>query len=244
MEIKRYNTKEEMGAAAAADVVAAIIDTLTRKDTINMIFASAPSQTSFISSFVKTPDVPWERIRAFHMDEYIGLPKDAPQGFGNFLDRLLFCLAPFHEVHYINCDAPDPEAECERYAALLRKYPVDIVCLGIGENGHIAFNDPGVADFNDRRLVKIVPLDQVCRMQQVHDGCFDSIDKVPTHALTLTIPALLAAESMFCVVPCRTKAKAVRDTVQGPISESCPASVLRTKEKSFLYLDSESASLL
>ena len=244
MEIKIYPTKSEMGAAAAADVAQAIREALSRKDKINMIFAAAPSQSAFLASLVATPGSPWERIRAFHMDEYIGLPCDAPQGFGNFLGRHIFDLVPFGEIHLIRCDAPDPQAECGRYSALLREYPVDIVCLGIGENGHIAFNDPGVADFDDPALVKVVPLDDVCRMQQVHDGCFESIDLVPTHAITLTIPALTAAESMYCVVPCHTKAAAVRAAVQGPVSESCPASVLRSREHTFLYLDSDSASLL
>ena len=244
MEIKIYPTKPEMGAAAAADVAAAIHEALSRKEKINMIFAAAPSQSAFLASLVATPGSPWERIRAFHMDEYIGLPCDAPQGFGNFLDRHIFGLVPFGEVYYISCDAPDASEECRRYSELLRKYPVDIVCLGIGENGHIAFNDPGVADFDDPALVKIVPLDDVCRMQQVHDGCFGSVEQVPTHALTLTIPALTAAESMYCIVPCPTKAAAVRAAVQGPVTESCPASVLRTHAKSYLYLDSDSASLL
>ena len=243
MEIKIFETKPLMGAAAAADVAAAIHDALSHKDVINMIFAAAPSQSAFLASLVAAPGIPWERIRAFHMDEYIGLPADAPQGFGNFLFRHIFSLVTFKEVHLIRCNT-DPQAECERYSALLREYPADIVCLGIGENGHIAFNDPGVADFHDPALVKVVPLDEVCRMQQVHDGCFESVDRVPTHALTLTIPALTSAESMYCIVPCRTKAAAVRATVQGPISEACPASVLRTKEKSFLYLDKDSASLL
>lgn len=233
-----------MGAAAAADVAAAIHEALSRKEMINMIFAAAPSQSAFLASLVATPGIPWERIRAFHMDEYIGLPCDAPQGFGNFLDRHIFGLVPLGEVYYISCEVPDASEECRRYSELLRKYPVDIVCLGIGENGHIAFNDPGVADFDDPALVKIVPLDDVCRMQQVHDGCFGSVEQVPTHALTLTIPALTAAESMYCIVPCPTKAAAVRAAVQGPVTESCPASVLRTHAKSYLYLDSDSASLL
>ena len=244
MEIKIYPTKPEMGKAAAADVAAAIHEALSHKDTVNMIFAAAPSQSAFLASLVATPGIPWQRIRAFHMDEYIGLPCDAPQGFGNFLDRHLFSHVPFKDVHYIKCDAPDAGVECRRYSELLRRYPVDIVCLGIGENGHIAFNDPGVADFDDPELVKVVPLDDICRMQQVHDGCFESIDLVPTHAITLTIPALTAAGGMYCVVPCRTKAEAVRAAVQGPVSEACPASVLRSRERTYLYLDSESASLL
>ena len=244
MKVNVFKTRALMGAAAAADIASAIMEALAKKEKINMIFAAAPSQAEMLSSLVATPDIPWGRIRAFHMDEYIGLPTSAPQRFGNFLDRHIFGLVPFGEVHYIDGSATSPEVECKRYSLMLQQFPVDIVCLGIGENGHIAFNDPGVAKFDDKALVKVAELDPVCRMQQVHDGCFASLEEVPTHALTLTVPALMAAESMFCVVPSAAKAKAVHDTVLGPITEACPASILRTKEKFYLYLDSESASLL
>lgn len=146
------------------------------------------------------------------MDEYIGLAADAPQGFGNFLRGRLFGRLPFGQVFYLDGQAADPQAECARYSALLAEYPVDIVCLGIGENGHIAFNDPHVARFDDPVRVKVVDLDDKCRRQQVHDGCFASLGQVPTHALTLTIPALTAASGMYCIVPAQTKARAVHDT--------------------------------
>lgn len=244
METKIYENKAVMGAAAAADVAKAITRVLTRKKEVNMIFAAAPSQSAFLASLASNRSIPWEKIRAFHMDEYIGLPKDAPQGFGNFLDRHLFCWVPFKQVHYIDGTVQNPGAECIRYAELLKRYPVDIVCLGIGENGHIAFNDPGVADFDDPVAVKIVPLDEVCRMQQVHDGCFDSLADVPTHAITLTIPSLTAAPEMYCIVPGPTKAEAVAQTIGGPVSTECPASIMRKKDNAYLYLDSESASQL
>ena len=244
MKVSISATKKEMGIKAAACGAAFIRDAIAARGEANVIVACAPSQNATYDALVYQPGIDWSKVNFFHLDEYIGLPCDAPQGFGNFLDRHIFGLVPFGEVYYISCDAPDASEECRRYSELLRKYPVDIVCLGIGENGHIAFNDPGVADFDDPALVKIVPLDDVCRMQQVHDGCFESIDLVPTHAITLTIPALTAAESMYCIVPCPTKAVAVRAAVKGPVTESCPASVLRTHAKSYLYLDSDSASLL
>ena len=174
------------------------------------------------------------------MDEYVGLPEGDPHTFGAYLKEHIFGHKKFKGVHYIRGGAKDPEAECLRYAEVLKKYPVDVVCLGIGENGHIAFNDPWVADFHDPKAVKMVELDAVCRNQQVHDGCFPRLDTVPTHALTLTIPALTAAKYMFCVVPAKTKANAVKNTVEGPITENCPASILRTHAAAVLYCDADS----
>ena len=178
------------------------------------------------------------------MDEYIGLDKDAPQGFGNFLKDHIFGRVPLKSVSYIDITAKDPEAESERYSALLSANPTDIVVMGIGENGHIAFNDPPVADFNDKRKVKPVKLDDICRNQQVNDGCFKCIDDVPTHALTLTVPTLVAAPNLFCIVPAKTKAWAVRETLCASIDEHCPASILRTRDGAVLYLDPDSASLI
>ena len=178
------------------------------------------------------------------MDEYIGLAPDAPQGFGNFLRRELFSKVSFASVSYLDGTADDRAAECRRYGELLAAAPVDIVCLGIGENGHIAFNDPHVADFNDPAAVKVVELDHTCRQQQVNDGCFAKLDDVPTHALTLTIPTLVAPKTVFCMVPAPTKAKAVQAAVEGPISETCPASILRRHDNASLWLDPDSAALL
>src|SRR5690606_2355596 len=147
----------------------------------------------------------WSKIIGFHMDEYIGLDSDHPQTFASFLRKHLFDLVPIHHVYFINGNAPEVDAECDRYAALLRKYPVDIVCMGIGENTHIAFNDPHVANFNDPKLVKIVDLDHESRQQQVNDGCFATFEAVPTHAITLTIPALVDGKHLYCMVPGKNK---------------------------------------
>lgn len=242
LAVKVFENRKLMGKAAATDVADCIKQMLSEKKEINMVFAAAPSQNEFLEELVDS-GVEWERINAFHMDEYIGLPLDAEQRFGTFLKEQIFGRVPFKSVHYINGQA-QPEKECDRYSLLLKQYPVDIVCLGIGENGHIAFNDPHVAKFDDPELVKVVALDEKCRMQQVHDGCFRSIELVPTQAISLTIPALVAAKYMFCIVPASTKAQAVYDTIYGEISESCPASILRTKTNASLYLDADSASLL
>ncbi len=243
LTVKIYPTSKEMAYEAAIDVSTKIRELLATKEYINMIFAAAPSQSEFMSYLIAMDDIEWGRIHAFHMDEYIGLDEDAPQGFGNFLRRNLFDRVPFRQVFYMNGLAP-AERECERYANLLHEYPADIVCLGIGENGHIAFNDPHVADFKDPFYVKVVNLDEVCRQQQVNDKCFDEIEQVPTHALTLTIPALILAPYMYCIVPFKTKAQAIYNTLMTEISEDCPASILRTKEGAILYLDPDSSSLL
>lgn len=244
LKINVYETRKQMGVSATADVGAKIKELLKSREEINMIFAAAPSQNEFLESLINDKEIEWHRINAFHMDEYIGLAPDAPQGFGNFLRDRIFGKLPFKSLHYLKGNAEDREEECERYLKLLKSNPADIVCMGIGENGHIAFNDPHIALFNDDALVKIVELDQKCRQQQVNDGCFDTIDKVPTHAITLTIPALMSGKFIFCMVPAKTKAQAVFHTVKGDITEECPASILRTHENAVLYTDKESAGLL
>ena len=244
LTVNIYNTRTEMGEAAAKDIKACILSLLEKKETINMIFAAAPSQNEVLASLALDKEIPWERVNAFHMDEYIGLSADAPQGFGNFLKAHIFGLAPFKSVNYIDISATDAEAECARYSALLAQYPTDIIVMGIGENGHIAFNDPPVADFADTKAVKPVLLDEICRNQQVNDGCFATIDDVPKYAITLTVPTLFAGDHLFCIVPAKTKANAVKATICGEIGEACPATILRRHENAVLYLDGDSSSLL
>lgn len=243
LPVRIYDTRRNMGEAAAADVAACIRELLAVKQEIYMIFAAAPSQNEFLAALAATPGIEWNRIHALHMDEYVGLPADAPQGFGNFLRAAIFDQVPFASVDYIGTES-DPDETCRRYAALLQGIQVDIVCMGIGENGHIAFNDPPVADFNDPLTIKKVALDETCRLQQVHDGCFARIEEVPRYAVTLTVPTMFRARYIFCIVPAPTKANAVRATVCGPISEQCPASILRTHEHAILYTDSDSAAAL
>jgi glucosamine-6-phosphate deaminase len=244
LKVEIYENRTLMGEAAAKDIKAKIAELLAGKQEINMIFAAAPSQNDVLKSLVEDKEIEWNRVNAYHMDEYIGLDKDAPQGFGNFLKDHILGLLPFKSVNYIDITTANPEAEAERYGKLLKENPTDIVIMGIGENGHIAFNDPPVADFHDERWVKPVKLDEVCRQQQVNDGCFASLDKVPTHAMTLTVPTLVKAPYLFCIVPAPTKAKAVYETLNGSIDEHCPASILRTHDNAKLYLDNESSKLL
>ena len=231
-----------MGSAAAEQGAECLKKLLENQENINVMFAAAPSQNEVLAALATDKDIPWNRVNGFHMDEYIGLPAGAPQRFGNFLSEHIFGLAPFKSVNYIDASAQDAEAECARYTRLLQENPTDIVVLGIGENGHIAFNDPPVADFQDDKLIKPVTLDEICRNQQVNDGCFATIDDVPKTALTLTVPALFAGKYLFCIVPAKTKAEAVKNTVTGPVSEVCPASVLRTHDNAVLYTDLDSAA--
>ena len=238
-----YDTRAEMGAQAAKDVAAAIQEILKEKPQVNMIFAAAPSQNEVLAALRNDENIPWDHINAFHMDEYVGLGVSAPQSFARFLKEALFDHVPLHSVNLLD-GTSDPDTECECYGALLNTFPVDIVVMGIGENGHIAFNDPPVADFSDPLPIKRVKLDEICRMQQVHDGCFETLDDVPKYALTLTVPSLARAKYRFCVVPAPTKAQAVKATLTGEIGEHCPATVLRTLENSTMYLDRDSAALL
>jgi glucosamine-6-phosphate deaminase len=236
-----YATRPEMGQAAADFAVEAIKKVLLEKEFANVIFAAAPSQNETLEALLKS-DLDFTRIHAFHMDEYVGFGRECPQSFGTYLYDHVFGKLPFGEVHYINGAAEDPEAECARYADLLTAYPTDIVFLGIGENAHIAFNDPWIADFNDPKLVKLVPLDEVCRNQQVHDGCFPTLDDVPTHAFSLTVPALVKAKHMFCTVPCATKAEAVYLTATAPITEDVPATAMRNHPHAVMYCDKDSGA--
>jgi glucosamine-6-phosphate deaminase len=242
--VRIYPDRVRMGRSAAEIVAERITQLLDKKQFVNIIFAAAPSQNEFLESLIKSKGIDWGRINAFHMDEYIGLPENAPQKFGSFLKEKVFKHVPMNAVNYLDGNAANPEAECRRYADLLSLYPPDIVCMGIGENGHIAFNDPHVADFNDPHQVKIVDLDEECRQQQVNDSCFATLDDVPTHALTLTIPALMAGKHIYCMVPGRNKANAVKHTLSGCISTKCPASILLKHPNAVLFLDKDSASLL
>ncbi|WP_420832478.1 glucosamine-6-phosphate deaminase [Paenibacillus periandrae] len=242
LKVKVFETRAAMGQRAAADVADRMKCLLGTQSEVRMIFAAAPSQNEMLQALAADKDIDWNRVTAFHMDEYIGLPADAPQAFGQFLKDRLFDIVRPGKVHIIDSSA-DIAVEAQRYSGLLAEAPIDIVCLGIGENGHIAFNDPPVADFTDPLLVKSVELDLECRQQQVNDGCFAGLEDVPKHALTLTIPALVAGEQLFCVVPGPTKREAVQQTLNGPISTACPASILRRHMNCMLYVDKASYGL-
>jgi glucosamine-6-phosphate deaminase len=228
-----------MGQTAAADVAEDLRSRLQTQASARMIFAAAPSQAEMLAALIEQPGIDWSRITAFHMDEYIGLAPDAPQRFGLWLRRTIFDKLPFAAVHLLD-PGHDPEAAAAIYAARLAQAPIDIVCLGIGVNGHLAFNDPP-ADLNDPAAVRVVDLDTACRQQQVDDNCFPSLDAVPARALTLTIPRLLAADRLYCCVPGARKREAMRRALHDPIGPDCPATALRLHPACRLYLDAESA---
>lgn len=242
-ETRIYKSRQSMGEAAAHRLAIEISRILTTKKYINIIFAAAPSQNEFLAALANE-DISWGQVNAFHMDEYIGLAKDAPQGFGNFLKERVFDKFSFNAVHYLDGNATDIQSECARYSNLLEEFQVDIVCMGIGENGHLAFNDPPVADFLDPKLVKVVELDMKCRQQQVNDGCFSNIEHVPLNALTLTIPALMSASVINCVVPGERKAEAVLNTMMKPIFTDFPSTILRQHQGTVIFLDFESAKYI
>jgi len=239
MRVESYRSRPDMGRSAAEAIAVELRELLAWQGRVRMVFAAAPSQAEMLAALRAAPGIAWDRVTAFHMDEYIGLPAGAPERFANWLDAHIFTALPFAAIHRI-VPEPDAEVAAAKYAARLGEAPLDMVCLGIGVNGHIAFNDPPVADFNDPEDVKVVTLDAQCRQQQVDDDCFEAMDDVPEQAITMTIPRLLRTRRLFCVVPGRLKRDAVRATLAGPLSTACPASIVREHPDCTLYLDAES----
>ena len=227
-------------ASLAADAIGRAV---AARGVAHAMFATGNSQLRFVEALVADPEVPWHDVVVFHMDEYVGVGPDHPAGFRRWIrERIVEPTGP-RQAHYLDGLA-DPGEECDRYAALLRAYPLDLCCLGIGENGHLAFNDPPVADFEDPLDVKVVELDPACRAQQVHEGHFPTIDAVPARAMTVTVPALLRAGQVLAVVPEARKAEPVRRALEDPVSAACPASALRRRDNAVLLLDGESAALV
>ena len=233
----------ELARAAALGAARALREAVAATGAANAMFATGNSQLAFVDALAEVPDVPWSAVVVFHMDEYVGVGPDHPAGFQKWIrERIVERVRP-GKAHLFDGLA-DPEAECLRYSGLLRRHPLDLCCLGIGENGHLAFNDPPVADFDDPEDVKVVELDRACRRQQVNEGHFPDEEAVPRRALTVTIPALLRARRVLAIVPEERKAEPVRAALTSPLSTACPASVLRTRDNVTLHLDGGSASLL
>jgi len=233
-----------MGLAAAKVAAADIRNAYETKGEANLIFASSPSQRDVLHALQKE-DVDWSKVNAFHMDEYIGISIEHPSSFANYLREGFLKYLPLKNIFYLDGLAEDIPVECERYAELLVRYPTDITFAGIGENGHMAFNDPYIADFFEPCLVKVNPcLDDACRMQQVRDGWFDTIDSVPDSALTLTFPALLRAPRLIITVPSVTKKEIVQKVLELPVSLDVPASCARLHRNAVMYIDDDAATLL
>jgi len=239
-----YENRKLMGQAAASVIAAEIRRMIQKCGRAVVILASAPSQNEFLANLAESPDIDWSRVVAFHLDEYLGMDERAPQSFRRFLIDRLVNKVPIGEFHGLRGDAPDADQEVSRYAELLRDNPPDLAVLGIGENGHLAFIDPPFCDFNDPQAVKIVELDEVCRNQQVNDGAFSSLDEVPRNALSLTIPTIMRRPKLFAIAPGPAKRQAIKNTVEGPISTQCPASILRTHPDAHLFIDRDSAEFL
>jgi glucosamine-6-phosphate deaminase len=216
---------------------------LVKNSTASVIFATGNSQLVFLEALTHVDDLDWRAVTVFHMDEYLGISRDHRASFRRFIREKIERVLKPGQVHYMEGDALEPIKECERYTGLLMERPVDLCCLGIGENGHLAFNDPPVANFKDPRKVKIVRLDEGCRQQQVGEGHFPRLESVPQYALTLTIPMLCSARRMLCIAPEQRKAEAVRAALTGPVDAGCPASFLRRQRQATLLLDFDSARL-
>jgi len=244
LPVQIYPSASEMASAAAQEACEYLQQVIHNQGRASVIFACATSQVQFLDAFTKSPGLDWSCITAFHMDEYLGISADHPASFRRFLREMVVEKVHPGLVHYVAGDAAEPLIECARYTRLLMEKPIDLCCLGIGENGHLAFNDPPVARFDDPHWIKIVQLDHACRQQQVGEGCFPSLDAVPKYAYTLTIPTLCKANKMLCIVPDQRKAAAVKTALEGPIQTTCPASILRQQKQAILFLDSNAASQL
>lgn len=244
LRVRVYANQEHLVQEVAREVQSYFQETINAHGSAAAIMATGNSQIQFLDQLVRLGGVDWSKVTLFHMDEYLGIGADHPASFRHYMRERVENRVHPRAFHYLEGDSLQPIKECERYSQLLRSQRIDLCCLGIGENGHVAFNDPPVADFKDARSVKIVQLDQPCRQQQVNEGHFPDLQSVPQFALTLTIPALCAAKKMICIAPEKRKAQAVKNTLQGPISTACPASILRQQAHATLLLDADSASLL
>jgi glucosamine-6-phosphate deaminase len=243
LEVEVYTNSENLGEAAAVSVAGILNQAITEKGFANLILATGASQFEFLT-YLQKQSIDWQKITVFHLDEYKDLPDTHPASFRKYLkERILNRVKP-GKVYLLNGDVEDLDAEISNYEELLRNHPIDVACIGIGENGHIAFNDPPVADFNDPKLVKVVELDEACKRQQFNEGWFESMEAVPKFAITQTIPAIMRCKKISCVVPDQRKAEAVFNTINSEISTSCPATILRTHTNTVLYLDKAASSLL
>lgn len=244
LAVRIYPGQPELAEDAAQETSKYLQTVLAGQEFAAAILATGNSQLKFLQRITELGGVDWSRVTLFHMDEYLGISATHKASFRRYMRERVESLVRPRAFHYLEGDALEPIDECERYSALLNQQPIDLCCMGVGENGHIAFNDPPVANFADKRAVKIVQLDDACKLQQVREGHFPSLEAVPPYALTLTIPALCAARKVVCISPETRKAQAIKAALLGPISEKCPASYLRRVPTATLLLDNDSASLL
>ncbi len=243
LNVQVFESNEALGHAAAKDFAEIVKEAIAEKGEAAAILATGNSQLTFVRALRDRTDIPWAQVRVFHMDEYLGMNEEHPASFRRFIKEYITDL--FHPLaaYGIEGDSPDVVGELARYTRLLETYNPVVCVMGIGENGHLAFNDPP-ADFKTDKLIHVVTLNTVCRLQQVGEGHFATFDDVPKQAISLTVPALLRPSHVMVLVPESRKAPAVRDTLYGPITENCPASILRTQGHAKLYLDRDSSALM
>ena len=241
--VHTFQSNDDLGKRAADDLASLLEQIIHEQGSAAIVLATGNSQLAFMKSLRARTGMDWGKVLVFHMDEYLGMSSEHPASFARFIREKVTDLVHPKAFFPIRGDAPDVEAELKRYSDLLRRYPPDVCVLGIGENGHLAFNDPP-ADFETKDIMHIVNLDEKCRTQQVNEGHFTTLGQVPKQAFSMTVPALLAARHVLAVVPESRKAVAVKAALEGPLSPNCPASILRTQPRVTMYLDKESASLL
>ena len=242
--VQIYNSEVEMAQNVAETAQKYLQSVLKQQNSAAVLLATGNSQLKFLDALITLGGVDWSRITLFHLDEYLGITADHPASFRRYMRELVEKRVAPKEFHYIEGDSLQPVAECDRYTKLLQAQPIDLCCLGVGENGHLAFNDPSVANFHDPYSVKLVKLDTVNRQQQVNTGQFPNLETVPQYAFTVTIPTICAAKKILCLAPDKRKANVVKEMLQGTVSTDCPASILRQQPQATLFLDVNSASLL
>lgn len=245
MKVVKSQTKQELGKKAAAEGAKHIAEAITRNGKANIIVATGASQFEILEHLIQYKDIPWDKVTGFHLDEYVGLPITHPASFRKYLwERFVSKLPlPLAGFHYVNGDAPDPHAECQRLGAIIAKHPIDVAFVGIGENGHLAFNDPP-ADFKTDQAYLVVNLDTACRKQQMGEGWFKTINDVPARAISMSCRQIMKSGVIITSVPDQRKAEAVKKSVEGPVTPEAPASIMQQHKAAYLYLDAASASLL
>jgi glucosamine-6-phosphate deaminase len=243
MDVQVFRTKAEMAGAAAGRAAAAIRQALAVRGRAHVIAATGASQFEFLDALVQAPDIDWARTVFFHLDEYVGLPETHPASFRRYLKERIVARVHPGAFHFLEGDAPDPQAEARRVGAILVRHPIDVAFVGIGENGHLAFNDPP-ADFAASEPYLVLELDEACRRQQLGEGWFPRLEDVPRRAISMSIPQILKSAEILCIVPDARKAQAVRDCLEGPVTPQHPASALQGHARTSVFLDDPAASQL
>ena len=244
MKVEIFNSKESLGKKAAADAAQKIGSALQSRQEANIILATGASQFQTIEHLITQEGIDWSRINLFHLDEYVGMPSTHPASFRKYLqERFVDKVPPLRSVNFIEGDATDPRAECQRIGNIIEQHPIDVALVGIGENGHLAFNDPP-ADFNTQEPFIVVDLDEACRRQQMGEGWFANLEEVPLQAISMSIYQIMQSKSVICSVPDHRKAQAVKNCLENEVSPMHPASILQQHPDCTIYLDDASASLL